>query len=90
MITWRNSEQLEGDLVEAVTGLKNEPGATYRDERIGLRGSSVAGRQSPGRTALAGRSDRCPQGQAAPYSTRSPCCRGWSTPRLSAPSVLHQ
>jgi dihydrofolate reductase len=26
--TWRNSEQLEGDLVEAVTALKNEPGAT--------------------------------------------------------------
>jgi dihydrofolate reductase len=24
--TWRNSEQLEGDLVEAVTALKNEPG----------------------------------------------------------------
>src|SRR5688572_3765810 len=24
--TWRNSEQLEGDLVEAVTLLKNEPG----------------------------------------------------------------
>jgi dihydrofolate reductase len=26
--TWRNSEQLEGDLVDAVTTLKNEPGAT--------------------------------------------------------------
>jgi dihydrofolate reductase len=26
--TWRNSEQLEGDLVEAVTALKNEPGGT--------------------------------------------------------------
>ena len=25
--TWRNSEQLEGDLVEAVTALKNKPGA---------------------------------------------------------------
>jgi dihydrofolate reductase len=25
-LTWRNSEQLEGDLVEAVTALKNEPG----------------------------------------------------------------
>ncbi len=24
--TWRNSEQLHGDLVEAVTALKNEPG----------------------------------------------------------------
>ena len=26
--TWRNSEQLKGDLVEAVTALKKEPGAT--------------------------------------------------------------
>ncbi|MBT2400182.1 dihydrofolate reductase family protein [Streptomyces sp. ISL-100] len=26
--TWRNSEQLEGDLVEAVTALKNEPGSS--------------------------------------------------------------
>ena len=26
--TWRNSEQLEGDFVEAVTALKNEPGGT--------------------------------------------------------------
>src|SRR6185503_13548731 len=25
-LAWRNSEQLEGDLVEAVTALKNEPG----------------------------------------------------------------
>jgi dihydrofolate reductase len=25
-VTWRNSEQLKGDLVEAVTALKNEPG----------------------------------------------------------------
>jgi dihydrofolate reductase len=27
-LTWRNSEQLQSDLVEAVTALKNEPGAT--------------------------------------------------------------
>jgi dihydrofolate reductase len=26
--TWRNSEQLQGDLVEAVTALKNDPGET--------------------------------------------------------------
>lgn len=26
--TWRNSEQLHGDLIEAVTALKGEPGAT--------------------------------------------------------------
>src|SRR5919197_614073 len=39
--TWRNSEQLEGDLVEAVTGLKNEPG----DATIGLSGSVSVVRQ---------------------------------------------
>lgn len=33
--TWRNSEQLKGDLVEAVTALKNEPG----DKNIGMSGS---------------------------------------------------
>jgi dihydrofolate reductase len=33
--TWRNSEQLRGDLVEAVTALKNEPGASD----IGISGS---------------------------------------------------
>jgi dihydrofolate reductase len=27
-LAWRNSEHLEGDLVEAVTALKNEPGGT--------------------------------------------------------------
>lgn len=32
--TWRNSEQLQGDLVEAVTALKNEPGGD-----IGMSGS---------------------------------------------------
>src|SRR5215207_673538 len=30
--TWRNSEQLQGDLVDAVTALKNEPG----DGTIGM------------------------------------------------------
>ncbi len=38
--TWRNSEQLEGDLVEAVTVLKNEPGAN-----IALSGSVSVVRQ---------------------------------------------
>jgi dihydrofolate reductase len=38
--TWRNSEQLEGDLVEAVTALKNEPGAN-----IALSGSVSIVRQ---------------------------------------------
>jgi dihydrofolate reductase len=38
--TWRNSEQLEGDLVEAVTALKNEPGAN-----IAMSGSVSVVRQ---------------------------------------------
>ena len=38
--TWRNSEQLEGDLVEAVTALKNEPG-----DNIALSGSVSVVRQ---------------------------------------------
>jgi dihydrofolate reductase len=38
--TWRNSEQLEGDLVETVTALKNEPGSN-----IALSGSVSIVRQ---------------------------------------------
>jgi dihydrofolate reductase len=38
--TWRNSEQLEGDLVETVTALKNEPGGN-----IALSGSVSVVRQ---------------------------------------------
>ncbi len=38
--TWRNSEQLEGDLVEAVAALKSEPGGD-----IGLSGSVSVVRQ---------------------------------------------
>jgi len=38
--TWRNSEQLEGDLVEAVTALRNEPGGN-----IALSGSVSVVRQ---------------------------------------------
>jgi dihydrofolate reductase len=38
--TWRNSEQLEGDLVEAVTALKNDPGGN-----IGMSGSVSVVRQ---------------------------------------------
>jgi dihydrofolate reductase len=38
--TWRNSEQLQGDFVEAVTVLKNEPGAN-----IGMSGSVSVVRQ---------------------------------------------
>ena len=39
--TWRNSEQLQGDLVEAVTALKNEPG----DTNIAMSGSVSIVRQ---------------------------------------------
>jgi dihydrofolate reductase len=38
--TWRNSEQVRGDLVEFVTALKNEPGGT-----IGMSGSVSVVRQ---------------------------------------------
>ena len=39
--TWRNSEQLQGDLVEAVTALKDEPGET----NIAMSGSVSVVRQ---------------------------------------------
>jgi dihydrofolate reductase len=39
--TWRNSEQLQGDLVETVTALKNAPG----DAAIGMSGSVSVVRQ---------------------------------------------
>ncbi|HEX5993559.1 MAG TPA: dihydrofolate reductase family protein [Jiangellales bacterium] len=39
--TWRNSEQLQGDLIEAVTALKKEP----RDGTIGMSGSVSVVRQ---------------------------------------------
>jgi dihydrofolate reductase len=39
--TWRNSEQLQGDLIEAVTALKQEPG----DRAIGMSGSVSVVRQ---------------------------------------------
>jgi dihydrofolate reductase len=39
--TWRNSEQLKGNLVEAVTALKNEPGNTH----IAMSGSPSVVRQ---------------------------------------------
>jgi dihydrofolate reductase len=40
VFSWRNSEQLKGDLVEAVTALKNEPGGD-----IGMSGSISIVRQ---------------------------------------------
>ena len=39
--TWRNSEQLEGDLVAAVTALKHQPG----ERAIGMSGSVSVVRQ---------------------------------------------
>jgi dihydrofolate reductase len=39
--TWRNSEQLKGDLIQAVTALKNEPGETH----IAMSGSPSVVRQ---------------------------------------------
>ncbi|WP_319460311.1 dihydrofolate reductase family protein [Micromonospora sp. RTP1Z1] len=39
--TWRNSEQLRGDFIEAVTALKNEPA----DGTIGMSGSIAVVRQ---------------------------------------------
>src|SRR5262245_40610545 len=39
-LTWRNSEQLQGDLVEAVTALKNQPGGV-----IAISGSISVVRQ---------------------------------------------
>jgi dihydrofolate reductase len=39
--TWRNSEQLQGELIEGVTALKNEPG----DGAIGMSGSVSVVRQ---------------------------------------------
>ncbi len=39
-LTWRNSEQLQGDLIEGVTALKNEPG-----DNIALSGSVSVVRQ---------------------------------------------
>jgi len=40
-LTWRNTEQLEGDLIEAVTALKSEPS----DRHIGMSGSISVVRQ---------------------------------------------
>jgi hypothetical protein len=46
--TWRNSERFEGDFVEAVTALKNEPGGDIAHERLGVDPSTTAtGHSSP-------------------------------------------
>ena len=46
--TWRNSERLEGDFVEAITGLKAEPGDTH----IAISGSPSVVRQLLGANLL--------------------------------------
>ena len=71
--TWRNSEQLQGDLVEAVTALKNEPG----DGTIGMSGSVSVVRQllAAGlldELHLLRAPDRRPQGHAAVRRGRGP------------------
>ena len=71
--TWRNSEQLQGDLVETVTALKNDP--TIR--RIALSGSvSVCGNCS---TPASSTSCTC-------SSTRLPPDRGSDCSRTADPS----
>jgi hypothetical protein len=45
--TWRNSEQLKGNPVDAITALKNEPAATYIAMSASISRSSPAGRRSP-------------------------------------------
>jgi dihydrofolate reductase len=60
--TWRNSELLKGDLVEAVTALKNEPG----DSDIAMSGSVSIVRQLL--AAVCSTNCTC-------WCTRSPCAR---------------
>ena len=62
--TWRNSERLTGDLIEAVTALKKEPGATDIAMSGSVSASASCSRRSPGRTAPACPPGRGPQGNA--------------------------
>ena len=87
--TWRNSEQLEGDLVEAVTALKNEPGGGHRAERLGLRRPPAAGGRAAGRAAPAGAPDRRPQGHAAVRRGRDPIPLRLLSSETFATGVLH-
>jgi dihydrofolate reductase len=71
--TWRNSEQLKGNLVEAVTALKNEPDATD----IAMSGSvsvvcQLVAAGLPRRTAPASPPDRRTEGHAPVRGGRSP------------------
>ena len=91
--TWRNSEQLQGDLVEFVTKLKKEPGGD-----IGMSGSpsivrqlleAEAGRRAaPARAPGRGRATACacsttgdvdPAEAAQVQDLRRPACSTWST-----------
>jgi hypothetical protein len=61
--TWRNSAQLEGDLVEAVTALKNESGGNRA-----LSGSVSVGPSGPARAIEPTTGDRVP---AVPRTSRA-------------------
>src|SRR5829696_4023657 len=61
--TWRNSEQVEGDLVEA-DRIEERVGRQHRDERLDLCRPPAAGRRPSGRAAPAGAPDRRPEGDA--------------------------
>ena len=85
--TWRNSEQLKGDLVQTVTALKNEAGASD----IGMSGSISVVRQLLAVGLLDELhcwSTRSPSARACACSTRAnPRSRcDWSPPRPSRPA----
>lgn len=59
--TWRNSEQVQGDLIEAVHRVEERARRRHhRHERLGLRRPPVAGRGAAGRAPPARAPDRRP------------------------------
>ena len=70
--SWRNSEQLEGDLVETVTALKNEPGGTIASSGSVSVVRRAAGGRPRRRAAPVGAPDRHSQGHAAVRRGREP------------------
>ena len=91
-VHWRNSEQLQGDLVEAVTTLKEQPGA-HRPERLAVGGAPAPrrrprrraaplrppDRRRPGRAAVRRRLADDPAAAAQLAGVHSPACSTWST-----------
>ena len=73
-LTWRNSEQLEGDLVEAATALKNGPGGN-----IALSGSVSVVRQLLAPVCWTNCTYWC---------TRSPCARACGCSTRARPRPL--